>query len=87
MRLEMKMPEVYHADNGQTHIFRECQITGAMNEIIVDSESYTNWKRGMLIQVAFPKMDADDREFIISGWTLPEWEHLCGLDEDNLINF
>lgn len=87
MRLEMKMPDVYHADNGQTHIFRECQITGAMIEIIVDSESYLQWKRGMLIQVAFPKMNAEDREFIISGWTAQEWEHLCGLEDDNLINF
>lgn len=36
---------------------------------------------GALIQDAFPQLNADDREFILSGITAEEWIELFG-DED-----
>lgn len=35
-----------------------------------------NWARGMLIQDAFPMLDADQREFIKTGITAAEWDNL-----------
>jgi hypothetical protein len=54
-----------------------------MKSVIVDSELYYRWKKGEHIQNVFPEMSRDDREFMISGWTVPEWDHLFAyLDEE-----
>ena len=36
---------------------------------------------GLHIQDAFPQLDDDQREFILTGITNEEWEEMCG-DED-----
>lgn len=41
------------------------------------------WNDGMNAQNAFPMLNADERECIISGYTIPEWNELFGgYDED-----
>jgi hypothetical protein len=41
----------------------------------------TLWQTGMLIQDAFPMLDADQREFIKTGITPKEWEDTFGNEE------
>ena len=36
------------------------------------------YNNGALIQVAFPNLSADDREFIMTGITAAEWEATFG---------
>jgi len=36
------------------------------------------WKSGTLIQKAFPMLDTDSREFIMTGCTKEEWDQLFG---------
>lgn len=39
---------------------------------------FTLWNSGTPIQVAFPHLTADEREFILSGITKEEWKELFG---------
>ena len=34
------------------------------------------WRSGALIQDAFPHLNADDREFILTGITAEEWDEI-----------
>tara|TARA_Y100000593_G_scaffold42105_1_gene80685 strand:- start:128 stop:322 length:195 start_codon:yes stop_codon:yes gene_type:complete len=42
----------------------------------VTQEEYDAWKGGELIQVAMPRLNADEREFIMTGITAEEWEEM-----------
>jgi len=43
-------------------------------DLDVTLDEYADWKAGELIQVAMPRLDADEREFIKTGITAEEWE-------------
>ena len=36
--------------------------------------AYEKWQNGALIQNAFPNLNADQREFIMTGITAEEWD-------------
>jgi hypothetical protein len=40
----------------------------------VTAEEIKAWKSGMLIQDAMPRLNTDEREFMMSGITAEEWE-------------
>jgi hypothetical protein len=42
---------------------------------------YLEWRKGTLIQDAFPMLSCDQREFIKSGITPEEWHKFFGEDE------
>ena len=42
----------------------------------------TLWQTGMLIQDAFPMLDAGQREFIKTGITPQEWDAMFGGDDE-----
>jgi hypothetical protein len=44
--------------------------------LVVDTEALKNWRNGMLIQRAFPKMSIADREALITGYCDDCWERL-----------
>jgi hypothetical protein len=39
---------------------------------------YEMWQNGTLIQNAFPMLNADEREFIMTGITSQEWDETFG---------
>lgn len=43
-------------------------------------EQYEAWQSGVLIQNAFPTLNADEREFIKTGIPPVEWEKYIGED-------
>ncbi len=48
-------------------------------DIPVDEEKYTSWAeqgRPTKVQNEFPELNAEDREFIISGVTSEEWDEI-----------
>jgi hypothetical protein len=65
-------------------ITRKSQFTGKMNsmEIPMTHEQFqlaeVKWQMGELIQNAFPRLSADEREFIKTGCTPAEWETVFG---------
>ena len=40
------------------------------------------WRKGMNIQDAFPMLNADEREFLMTGITPEEWDDLFGEEEE-----
>jgi len=44
--------------------------------------SFYNWRGGQLIQDAFPYLDTDEREFIMTGTNSDEWKELMGDDDE-----
>ena len=69
-------------------ITRKSPFTGKVNAMELDlspeqfNEQYEAWQSGVLIQNAFPTLDAGEREFIKTGITPAEWDSLFGSDED-----
>jgi hypothetical protein len=45
------------------------------------TSSYNAWKSGMLIQEAFPTLNAEQREFLMTGITPDEWTRVFGEEE------
>lgn len=53
-------------------------FTGTMNELLLpitqeEFDAYINGESGP-VQEAFPQLDADQREFILTGVTKAEWD-------------
>lgn len=44
----------------------------------ITPEQMEAWEKGMLVQDAFPHLDADQREFIVTGITPEEWLETFG---------
>ena len=51
-------------------------------DLDVTFEEIAAWQAGELIQVAMPRLDADEREFIKTGSTAEEWEEIFPPEED-----
>jgi len=47
-------------------------------EIECTPEQLNAWERGMLIQDAMPNIPAEQREFLISGFTPEQWKETFG---------
>jgi|TARA_R110000744_G_scaffold53524_1_gene114229 hypothetical protein len=47
-------------------------------DIQVTDSQLQNYANGALIQVAFPQLSADEREFIKTGITADSWDWLTG---------
>lgn len=49
--------------------------TGEVNtrDIPVTNEQLARWQNGDLIQNAMPNLSADDREFLMTGYTPEDW--------------
>lgn len=43
--------------------------------------AHKRWQEGTMIQDAFPTLNADQREFILTGITPGEWDDAFGGDE------
>lgn len=65
-------------------VVRMSAISGITRELDlpITREQYESWENGVLAQIAFPNLTADQREFIISGTTKEEWDSVFGEDEE-----
>lgn len=51
-----------------------CTVTNEVYCIHVPKQSIVLWTKGGLIQDCLPELSAEQREFIITGWTPEEWK-------------
>lgn len=51
-------------------------------EIPITKEQFEDWKKGNLIQNAFPQLTADQREFLLTGITPEEWRQMFPAKEE-----
>lgn len=59
-----------------------CIVTGKEVSVTVKAEELYAYRQGLSIQDAFQSLDADDREFLISGISSEGWEKTFALDEE-----
>jgi len=65
-------------------IKKRSMFTGKLNEmdLNITQEQIDNYNSGALVQEAFSNLNADEREFLISGATPEEWERFMGEPEE-----
>lgn len=60
-----------------------CPICGEYSIITVDKEDYLAWQKGdLLAQDAFPYLNVEDREMLISGICPDCWERMFPAEEE-----
>jgi len=70
------------------HYKKRSPITGKDNTIELDmiqmvfDDCYVAWSEGANIQDAFPMLDSDQREFIMTGLTPEDWSMLFPDDRE-----
>ncbi len=64
-------------------ITRTDPITNAINSLSLDvtQEQLNLWQDGKLIQDVMPNLNADEREFIMTGITIGSWDNFFGEEE------
>jgi hypothetical protein len=78
MIYQLRRNQAEDLGNGQTRVFGNCAFTGEEYECIVPTDGAHKFQSGTPAQVAFPKLNLDDREFIISSITPKGWEIFGG---------
>lgn len=65
-------------------ITRTSILSGVKRTRILDvtQSQIDKYEAGYFSQVAFANLNADDREFIMSGITSQEWDDMTGVSED-----
>jgi hypothetical protein len=66
-------------------ITRRSPLTGkeVTLELDITQEELSAWEDGELVQLAFPRLNVDEREFMLTGLAPGEWEKIfAGADED-----
>lgn len=58
----------------------KCAICGKTVEISVYNDDYFKWRKGMLIQDAFPYLSPDDREMLVSHTCKECWDRMFSCD-------
>jgi hypothetical protein len=65
-------------------IKRKSPRTGIVNsmELDVTQEEIDRWQEGMHIQNAMPRLSADEREFVKTGYTKEDWDAIFPPEEE-----
>jgi hypothetical protein len=65
-------------------IVRISELSNEMHAMNLDvtEEQLQNYDKGMHIQNAFPNLNSDEREFIMTGITPKEWTDAFGEEEE-----
>ena len=62
----------------EVSVVTRCPICGRGNEVEVNEMDYLDWQDGVLAQVAFPYLSANEREMLISGVCPTCWNNVFG---------
>ena len=67
-------------------VVTRCPFCGRGNEVKVNEDDYLDWQDGMLVQDAFPYLNANEREMLISGICPTCWDGMFGNELDHFEN-
>lgn len=68
-------------------VITACPFCGRANEVEVNEMDYLDWQDGVLAQDAFPYLNANEREMLISGICPTCWDSMFGNELDHFENF
>ena len=63
-----------------------CPFCGRANEVEVNEMDYLDWQDGVLAQDAFPYLNVNEREMLISGICPTCWDGMFGNELDHFEN-
>lgn len=67
-------------------VITACPFCGRANEVEVNEMDYLDWQDGMVAQDAFPYLNANEREMLISGICPTCWDGMFGNELDHFEN-
>jgi len=75
-KTHMALGSFKHTDIGcgQTKIIATCPLCHGDAELIVQTAGFKAYAKGAKIQTAFPELDADQRELLMTGTCAACWE-------------
>ena len=59
-----------------------CPFCGVIAEVVVPVAGFMEWRSGVLVQKAFPDLDVDSREQLISGICPKCWDETFGPSDE-----
>lgn len=62
----------------------DCPVCDEWSSVIVEEDDYGSWVAGLYIQDAFPYLNADSRELLMTGIHPPCWEQMFGDDVEDV---
>ena len=62
-------------------IVKYCPICAKAREVEVNEQDYWDWEDGTLAQDAFPYLEPEEREVLISGICKECWQEMFGGEE------
>ena len=64
-------------------VARTSMVSGVLHEmdLPITEEQIAAYNQGTLVQNAFPQLNADQREFMLTGITPDEWQAIFGEEE------
>jgi hypothetical protein len=74
-------------DDANYKISGRCVVTGESYYVIANKQAMQQYKDGEYVQVAFPNMSKDDREFLISGISPEGWDQTFDENPDEFDDF
>ena len=75
--------QVIQNKDGQVTYSKICNVTDELYQVTITAEQYLHIDlHNLKVQDECPELDANQREFIISGTTPAEWEDLFPPEED-----
>lgn len=60
-----------------------CPLCGAVSVVVVNAEDFEAWQNGELVQNAFPYLDANEREALVSGICPDCWDRMFPSSDDD----
>jgi hypothetical protein len=69
-------------NSNQVRVTIQCPVTQTTHTLTVGKAAYESWLAGEYVQVAFPRLSADDRERLISGISPEGWNQMFGPQEE-----
>lgn len=63
-------------------IWKICSISNKRYEVSINQHDWYDYMHGKLVQNAFPHLNEEQREFIMSGITPHEWNEMFSDDEN-----
>lgn len=75
--------EMIQIENGMVTVAKTCSVKKISYAVTVTEKAWDEWKaKKKPVQEVFPELDADAREFLLTGMTPDEWYELFGLGSD-----
>lgn len=62
----------------QKYVTPRCIICGNTSVLMLDSEGLEQFKRGVFVQKAFPKLNPSEREHVLTGTHPACWNKVMG---------